>query len=117
MLPVQQISRVFMEYTAVKFDCWHLLTLFFFTQFSIKIETVNIKFCSHGDHYSTRHFDVKPLQKRYARDNVLKYSFISCILPLETRSAPNPNVFKSKVVNIFWGKCELAVINIFFLSF
>ena len=25
-LSIQQISRVFIEYTAVKFDCWHLLT-------------------------------------------------------------------------------------------
>ena len=81
--------------------------MIFFTQFSIKIETVNIKFCSHGDHYSSRHFDVKSLQKRYARTNVLKYSFTSFILPLETRSAPSPNVFKSKVVN-FLGKMRVS---------
>ena len=65
-----------------------------------------LDFYSQEDRYLLRHFDTKSLKKKYARTNILKYSYFYRIvdayewnsLPLEVRSARNVDKFKASVI-------------------
>ena len=62
-----------------------------------------IDFHSEADRFSLRAKDALTLKKKYARTNVLKYSFFHRItdqwnqLPLDIRVSDNVNIFKSRV--------------------
>ena len=66
-----------------------------------------IEFYSTGDRHSLRHKDNLTLKKKYARTNVLKYSFFHRIsdtwnlLPIETHSATTVNMFKARAKRFF----------------
>ena len=66
-----------------------------------------IDFHSEADRFSLRAKDSLTLKKKYARTNVLKYSFFHRItdqwnqLPLDIRVSDNVNIFKSRVRKFF----------------
>ena len=66
-----------------------------------------IDFHSEADRFSLRAKDSLTLKKKYARTNVLKYSFFQRItdqwnqLPLDIRVSDNVNIFKSTVRKFF----------------
>ena len=66
-----------------------------------------IDFHSEADRFSLRAKDSLTLKKKYARTNVLKYSFFHRItdqwnqLPLDIRVSDNVNIFKSRVKKFF----------------
>ena len=66
-----------------------------------------IDFHSEADRFSLRAKDSLTLKKKYARTNVLKYSFLHRItdqwnqLPLDIRVSDNVNIFKSRVRKFF----------------
>ena len=66
-----------------------------------------IDFHSEADRFSLRYKDPLTLKKKYARTNILKYSFVHRItdqwnqLPLDIRVSDNVNIFKSRVKKFF----------------
>ena len=62
-----------------------------------------IEFHSEADRFSLRSKDFLTLKKKYARINVLKYSFFKRIidqwnqLPLDIRVSDDVNIFKTRV--------------------
>ena len=75
---------------------------------NIDIDNSNIiDFHSEADRFSLRAKDSLTLKKKYARTNVLKYSFFHRItdqwnqLPLDIRVSDNVNIFKSRVRKFF----------------
>ena len=66
-----------------------------------------IDFHSESDRFSLRAKDSLTLKKKYARANVLQYSFFHRItdqwnqLPLDIRVSDNVNIFKSRVRKFF----------------
>ena len=62
-----------------------------------------IEFHSEADRFSLRSTDFLTLKKKYARTNVLKYSFFHRIidqwnqLPLDIRVSDDVNIFKTRV--------------------
>ena len=66
-----------------------------------------LDFHSEADRFSLRAKDSLTLKKKYARTNVLKYSFFHRItdqwnqLPLDIRVSDNVNIFKSRVRKFF----------------
>ena len=66
-----------------------------------------IDFHSEADRFSLRSKDSLTLKKKFARTNVLKYSFLHRItdqwnqLPLDIRVSDNVNIFKSRVKKFF----------------
>ena len=66
-----------------------------------------IDFHSEADRFPLRAKDSLTLKKKYARTNVLKYSFFHRItdqwnqLPLDIRVSDNVNIFKSRVKKFF----------------
>ena len=64
-----------------------------------------IDFHSEADRFSLRSKDFLTLKKKFARTNVLKYSFFHRItdmwnqLPLDIRCSDNVNIFKSILVH------------------
>jgi len=64
-------------------------------------------FHSEADRFSLRSKDSLTLKKKFARTNVLKYSFVHRItdqwnqLPLDIRVSDNVNIFKSRVKKFF----------------
>ena len=66
-----------------------------------------IDFHSEADRFSLRAKDSLTLKKKYARTNVLKYSFFHRItdqwnqLPLDIRVSDNVNIFKARVRKFF----------------
>ena len=71
------------------------------------IDSKIIDFHSEADRFSLRAKDSLTLKKKYARTNVLKYSFFHRItdqwnqLPLDIRVSDNVNIFKSRVRKFF----------------
>ena len=66
-----------------------------------------VDFYKETDHYSFRHNDKLTLKMRYARTNVLKYTYFHRVvgtwnsLPLSIREATSVNSFKALVKKIF----------------
>ena len=62
-----------------------------------------IEFHSEADRFSLRSTDFLTLMKKYARTNILKYSFFHRIidqwnqLPLDIRVSDDVNIFKTRV--------------------